>query len=108
MNPLTTVCSIHGAWLTPVATRTLARVRHAGDLGEVVRQLAIAQRLDHEPACGSHALWLQDLCTARTAAQLPWGMTRTHDLIRILDAVAREVIAASVSVTGHFGLAAEQ
>ena len=36
MNPLATVGSIHGAWLTPVATRTLARVRHAGDLDEVV------------------------------------------------------------------------
>ena len=37
MNPLATVCSIHGTWLTPAATRMLASVRHAGDFSGVVR-----------------------------------------------------------------------
>ena len=85
MSPLVTVCSIHSSWLTPVATRTLARVRHAGDLGSVVRHIAAAQALpDDELARASDALWLQDLCTARTAVPAPWGAIRPQDLIRIV------------------------
>lgn len=95
MTPLATVCSIHGTWLTPVATRTLASVRHAGDFGGVVRHLKAAQALlDREPPCADDALWLQDLCSARTDVALPWGRTRPHDLIRIVDGVARTLIPA--------------
>jgi hypothetical protein len=109
MNPLAPVCSIHGTWLTPVATRTLAGVRHAADFGGIVQQVAAAQaQLDDEPACAGDAQWLQGLCTARTAVRLPWGRTRPHDLIRIVDAVAREVIAASDSGTGPLGLPADR
>jgi hypothetical protein len=108
MNPLAIVCSIHGTWLTPVATRTLAGVRHAGDFGGVVQQLATAQRPDDEPACARDALWLQDLCTARTYAHPPWGRTRPQDLIRIVDAVAREVIAVTASGAGPLGLPADR
>ena len=108
MDPLATVCSTHGAWLAPVATRMLAGIRHAGDFGGVVQQLAVAQWPDDEPACARDALWLQDLCTARTTAHPPWGRTRPHDLIRILDAVAREVIPASDSGTGPLGLPADR
>lgn len=105
MNPLATVCSTHGAWLTPVATRTLASVRHAGDFSGVVQHVAATKRLDDAPTCcASDARWLQDLCTARTTAHLPWGRIRPHDLIRIVDAVAREVIWASDSGTGPHGL----
>lgn len=104
MNPLATVCSIHGTWLTPVATRTLAGVRHAGDFGGVVQHIAAAQALlDCEPPCAGDALWLQELCNARMDVRLPWGMTRPHDLIRIVDAVAREVISASDSHTSALG-----
>lgn len=98
MSPLAVVCSVHGSWLTPVATRTQAGVRHAVDFGGVVQQVAAAQApLDNQPACAGDAHWLQGLCTARTAVRLPWGRTRPHDLIRIVDAVAREVVAASHS-----------
>ncbi len=103
------VCSIHGTWLTPVATRTLAGVRHAADFGGIVQQVAAAQaQLDDEPACAGDAQWLQGLCTARTAVRLPWGRIRPHDLIRIVDAVARAVIAASDSGTGPLGLPADR
>ena len=51
--------------------------------------------LDEEPAGAIDVLWLQDLCTARTHVQLPWGKSRPHDLIRLVDALAREVICAS-------------
>jgi hypothetical protein len=96
MNPLAIVCRIHGIWLTPVATRMLAGVRHAGDFGGVVQHVATAQALlDEGPACVGGALWLQDRCAERTDVQLPWGTTRPHDLIRIVDAVAREVMSAS-------------
>ena len=109
MNPMATVCGIHGTWLTPVATRTLARVRHAGDLGSMVRHIAAAQALlDDEPAWAADAAWLQDLCTARTAAHAPWGAIRPQDLIRIVEAVAREVIAASHSGADPLGLPADR
>jgi len=109
MSPLAVVCSVHGSWLTPVATRTQAGVRHAADIGGIVQQVAAAQaRLDNQPGCAGDAKWLQDLCTARTAVRLPWGSTRPHDLIRIVDAMAREVIAASDSGTGPSGLLADR
>ena len=108
MSPLAVVCSAHGRWLTPVATRTQAGVRHAADFGGIVQQVAAAQaQLDNEPACAGDARWLQGLCTTRTAVRLPWGRTPPHDLIRIVDAVAREVIAASASGTGPLGLQAD-
>ena len=109
MNPLAVVCSVHGTWLTPVATRTLAGVRHAADFGGIVQQVTAAQaQLDNKPACAGDARWLQGLCTAGTAVRLPWGRARPHDLIRIVDAVAREVIAASDSGTGPFGVPADR
>jgi hypothetical protein len=96
MNPLATVCRIHGTWLTPVTTRTLAGVRHAGDFDGVARHLKAAQTLlDREPACAGDALWLQNLCTARTDMHLPWGRSRPQELTRVVIAVAREVISAS-------------
>lgn len=109
MNPLAVVCSVHGSWLTPVATRTQAGVRHAADFGGIVQQVAAAQaQLDNEPAYAGDARWLQGLCTARTAVRLPWGRTWPHDLIRIVDAVAREVIAASDAGTGPLGRPADR
>ena len=108
MSPLATVCSVHGAWLAPVATRTLAGVRHAGDFGGIVQQLAAAQRPDDEPARSRDALWLRDLCTARTVAHPPWGRARPQDLIRIVDAVAREVIVGVASSAGLLGLPADR
>lgn len=98
MNSLATVCSIHGTWLTPVATRALAGVRHAGDFASVMRHVAATQAvLDDVPAYASDALWLQDLCTTRTDVHLPWGRTRPHDLIRIVGAVAGVVMSAADS-----------
>ena len=98
MNPLATVCSIHGTWLTPVATRTLAGVRHAGDFGGAVQRIAAEQALlDCEHPCAGDALWLQALCCAGTDVRLPWGRTRPNDLTRILDAVTCAVISASNS-----------
>ena len=109
MNPLATVCSIHGTWLNPVATRTLAGVRHAGDFGGVVRHLNAAQALlDREPPCAGDALWLQDLCSARTDVRLPWGRTRPNHLIRNVDAVARVVISASNSHDSALELTADR
>ena len=109
MKPLAPVCSIHGTWLVSVARLTLAAVRHAADFGGIVQQVAAAQaQLADEPACAGDAQRLQGLCTARTAVRLPWGRTRPHDLIRIVDAVAREVIAASDSGTGPLGLPADR
>lgn len=97
-DPLATVCGIHGTWLTPVATRTLARIRHAEELGGVVLHAAETQLLlADKHACASDASWLQDLCKARTQVHLPWGSTRPSDLVRIVDAVAGEVISASNS-----------
>ena len=50
---------------------------------------------DDGPDDASDALWLQIFCTRQTLAHLPWGRSRPHDLIRIVDAVAREVIRAT-------------
>ena len=100
MNPLAVVCSGHGTWLTPVAIRTMAGVRYAADFGGIVQHVAAANaQRDNEPTCASDAQWLQGLCNARTAVRLPWGRTLPHDLIRIVDPVVREVIAASHSGT---------
>jgi PAS domain-containing protein len=57
MNPLATVCSIHGTWLTPVAMRMLASVRHVEDFGGVVQHVAATQALlDCEPPGDAMAL----------------------------------------------------
>ena len=96
MSPLATVCKRHGTWLTPVATRTLASIRHAGDFGGVVRHLNAGQALlDRESAGAADALWLQDLCSARKDVRLPWGKTRPTDLILILRAVAGVVMSGA-------------
>ena len=96
MNPLATVCSVHGVWLTPVATRTLARVRHAGDFGSLLSPVAATQALtDDGPDGEADALWLQHLCAKQTIAHLPWGRSQPPELIRIVDALAREVICAA-------------
>jgi TniQ len=109
MNPLATVCRTHGSWLAPVETRMLARVRHADDFSSVVRQFTATQALpDGEPDWANDALWIQNLCTARADARLPWGRTRLHDLIRIVDEMARELIAASDAGTGPLGLPADR
>ena len=98
MNPLATVCSIHGTWLTPVATRMLASVRHVEDFGGVVQHVAATHALhDFEPPCVGDALWLQDLCNARTDVRLPWGRTRPNDLTWIVDGVASMLISVSNS-----------
>ena len=98
MNPLATVCSIHGTWLTPVATRTLAAIHHAGDFGGAVQEVAAEQALlDCEHTCAGDALWLQALCCAGTDVRLPWGRTRPNDLTRIVDRVACAVMSASNS-----------
>ena len=108
MSPLATVCDIHGTWLTPIATRTLAGIRHAGDIARVIQQIAVTQRPDAEAAYASDALWLQDKCAARKITRAPWGQIRPQELIGILDAVAREVVAASGSGADPFGLQADR
>ena len=98
MNPLATVCSIHGTWLTPVATRTLAAIRHAGDFGGAVHHAAAKQAwLDREHPCAGDALWLQALCCAGTDVRLPWGRTRPNELTQIVESVACAVMSASNS-----------
>lgn len=96
MNPLATACSVHGSWLTPVATRTLARVRHAEDFGSLLCPSAATQTFaDDGPDSAAEALWLQHLGTKLRPAQFHWGRCRPHHLIRIVDALAREVICAA-------------
>ena len=98
MNPLATVCGIHGTWLIPVATRMLARVHHVEDFGGVVQYVEMAQALlDCELSCAGDALWLQDLHHAWTNVRLAWGSTRPNDLTRIVDGLARTLIAESNS-----------
>ncbi|WP_436194528.1 TniQ family protein [Pseudorhodoferax sp. LjRoot39] len=98
MGPLATVCNIHGTWLTPVATRRLTGVRHTGAVGDAVQPVAAAPTLlDEEPARVGDALWLQALLLARTAVRLSWGMTQPSDLIRIVNAVAHELITVPTS-----------
>ena len=91
MRPLATVCNILGTWLMPIATRTLAGVRHAGDIVGVIQYAVVAQQPAAEAAYASDALWLQDKCAARTVIAGPWGRIWPQELIGILGAVAREV-----------------
>lgn len=100
MSPLSTVCKSHGAWLAQVSMRALAGIQHAGDLDRLVDQLAVAQRPEDEPAGARDAILLQDLCTQSTAVDAPWGEARPHDLIRIVDEVARELIQARAAGSG--------
>lgn len=96
MNPLATVCSGHGVWLTPVPTRTLAQVRHAEDFVGLLSAFGETQALQEGgPDGATDALWLQQLCTKQALALLPWGRSPPHDLIRIVDALARQVICAT-------------
>ncbi len=82
MSKLTTAYSIKNAWLKPVAARTQARIRHAGDFGAVVQPLPIALRPDDEPTWAGDAVWLRDLCVAQAGG---------NNLIRIGDEMARNV-----------------
>lgn len=94
MNPLATVCGIHGTWLTPVATRELARIRHAGDFGALHDAVvATPTLLDDGPALVADALWLQHLGSTKAFVHQPWGKPRLPNFLRIVDAVAREVIS---------------
>ena len=89
-------------------THASGRLPRCG-LQRLVQQVAAAQaQLADEPACPVDAQWLQGLCTARTAVRMPWGWTRRQDLIRIVDALAHEVTAASDSGTGPVGLPADR
>ena len=95
MRPLAAVCNMHGSWLTSVATRTLAGARHAGNFGDVLQSFAATPAmLDKEPVCTGDALWLPNICIARTDRSSPWGKTQPSDLIRIANAVAHQVISA--------------
>lgn len=106
MSPLATVCKIHGTWLTPVATRRLTSVRHAEAFGNAVQPVAAAPALlDEEPVCVGDALWLQALLLARAAVRLPWGRTRPSDMIRIVNAVAHEMITVPTFALSAQGLA---
>lgn len=101
MNPLVTVCSVHGAWLRPVPTRALNRIRHAGNIGSLLSPVAATQALAEDgPDGAADALWLQLLCTKQTLVNLPWGRSQPHELIRIVDALAREVICAAATDDG--------
>lgn len=94
MSPLAIVCNLHGNWLTPVATRTLAGVRHPGTLGDIVQPGAgVPALFDGESVRADDALWLQDLCSAKTGVSLPWGTTESSDLFRIVNTVAHEVVS---------------
>ena len=98
----------HGTWLKPVAARTLAGIRHGKDFGGAVQRLTTEPQPDGEPAWGSDALWLQNLCTAPSTVPAPRGAIRPQDLIQIADAVAGEVIEAFDSGADHRGLPADQ
>lgn len=108
MSPLATVCDIHGTWLSPIATRTLAGIRHAGDIAIVIQHAVVAQRPAAEAAYAGDVLSLQDQCAARKISRAPWGQIRPQELIGILDAVAREVVAASGAGADPFDLQADR
>jgi hypothetical protein len=95
MYPLATVCSLHGTWLTPVATRTLVAIRHAGDLHRAVQHVSAEQALPkwEHPYAGD-ALWLQALCDTGMDVTLPWGRIRPNAVTWIVGAVARAVMSA--------------
>ncbi len=94
MSPLATVCGIHGTWLTPVATRALAGIRHAGDFGALHDAIAATPTLlDGGPALVADALWLQHLGSTKALAHQPWGKPRLPNFLRVVDAVARELIS---------------
>ena len=95
MRPLTAVCNIHGTWLTSIATRTLAGVRHAADIVGVIQSIAATPALlNEEPVCAGNTSWVQDLWSAKTDLSLPWERTQPSDLTRIVNAVAHQVISA--------------
>jgi hypothetical protein len=54
-----------------------------------------AASADDGPDGAADALWSQHFCTKQRLAHVPWGRSRPHDLIRIVDAVAHEVICAA-------------
>jgi hypothetical protein len=107
MSPFAIVCNIHRNWLTPVATRTLASIRHAGDFDGVVHHLKTVEGLPGGAPSASDALWLQNLCSAPTAAHLPWGRTRPDSLVRIVGTVADVVMSELSANDRPAGMAAE-
>jgi hypothetical protein len=67
-----------------------------------------ATELAEEPACASDAPCGCRIYAPRGQLACPWGRTRRSDLIRIVDAVAREVIAASGSGSAPLGYQADR
>ena len=101
MSPLATTCRIHGTWLTPLASRALRRIRNAGDFSKLVQHLAAQpDGFNNDAPCADDARWLHESWNAEFDLLLPWGRMRHHELMQVIDSVAREVIFASVSGDG--------
>ena len=96
MHPLAAVCIVHGTWLTPVATHTLARIHHATDFASLGHRVGTP---GDEPAGAEDALWLQELCCSRKNKRPPWGYTPRRVIIRIVAMMARAVLSAGAAET---------
>lgn len=94
MHPLATVCRLHGTWLTPVAAKDLARIRHATDFAGVADRLRASHEQWHVgegPLDPTDALWLLP----------PWGRTPVETMLRIVDTLARALMAAHAADRGQ-------
>ena len=98
MHPLATVCPGHGVWLTPVATCTLRRIRHAGDFGRFfARPDEAPESLQEMPAdLVEDALWLQKRCQQRRTIRAPWGSASPVQFSGIAATLAHLMMSADV------------
>ena len=100
MHPLATVCPQHRVWLTPVATSTLRRIRHAGEFGRFTawpEEADELQGLMHADLV-EDALWLQNRCQQRATVRAPWGSTPPVQFIEIADTLAHLLLSADAGL----------
>lgn len=82
MHPLAVACQVHKAWLTPVATGDLGRIRSTSELLSIRTLAELARAVDRDDI--GDALWAQRVVFSRTGARTPWGQAGVPDLMRVL------------------------
>lgn len=102
MHPLTVTCAVHRWWLTPVATRDLARIRSTCELLSIRTLVEPADAVDHENI--GDALWAQRAALSSTGARAPWSRAGVLDLVRALRVVDSALASASDQEMAGLGL----
>ena len=99
-HPLATVCAVHRAWLTPVSTSALRRIRHAGGFGGFATWPGDVEELPVEVPADLviDALWLQNRCQQRGPVRSAWGSASPVQLVNVAGTLAQLLMSADAGL----------